>query len=89
MDHGASADFWVAYAALPEDIRRRADKQYALFQKNPQHPSLQFKRIGERQGQEVGSVRVTLSHRALAVKRSDGYLWFWIGDHTTYEAFIS
>jgi len=87
--HRAAADFWHAYASLTEEIRRRADKQFALLKANPRHPSLQFKRIGERQGQEVWSARVTLNYRALAIKRADGYLWFWIGDHTTYETLIS
>jgi hypothetical protein len=87
--HRTAADFWQAYASLTEEIRRRADKQFALLKANPRHPSLQFKRIGERQGQEVWSARVTLNYRALAIKRADGYLWFWIGDHTTYETLIS
>lgn len=87
--HRAAADFWRAYAALPESIRRRADKQFALLKANPGHSSLQFKKIGERQGQEVWSARVTLSYRALAIKRDDGFLWFWIGAHTTYETLIS
>ena len=87
--HRATADFWLAYAALTAEMRRRADKQFALLKANPQHPSLQFKKIGERQGQEIWSARVSLNYRALAIKRADGYLWFWTGDHTTYEALIS
>jgi hypothetical protein len=50
---------------------------------------LQFKKVGDRQGQEIWSARVTLNYRALAIKRDDGYLWFWIGDHKTYKALIS
>jgi hypothetical protein len=34
------------------------------------------------------SARVTLNYRALALKRPDGFLWFWIGDHKTYEELI-
>jgi hypothetical protein len=60
-----------------------------LLKGNPEHPSLQFKRAGDRQGQQIWSARVTLNYRALAIKRADGYLWFWIGDHKTYEALIS
>jgi hypothetical protein len=41
--------------------------------------------VGERRGQEIWSARITLSYRALAIKREDGYLWFWIGDHKTYD----
>lgn len=60
-----------------------------LLKANSQHPSLQFKKIGERNGQEIWSARVTLNYRTLAIKRADGYIWFWIGDHKTYDALIS
>ena len=70
-------------------MRARADKQFSLLKANPQHPSLQFKKVGERHGQEIWSVRITLYYRALAIKRADGYLWFWIGDHQTYDKLIS
>ena len=42
----ASADFWVAYAKLPRDVRKLAQKLYALFRQNPQHPSLRRKVAG-------------------------------------------
>jgi hypothetical protein len=50
---------------------------------------MQFKKVGERHGNEIWSVRVTLNYRALAIRRSDEYLWFWIGDHKTYNVLIS
>jgi len=25
----------------------------------------------------------------LAIKRNDGYLWFWIGDHKAYDVLVS
>jgi hypothetical protein len=74
---------------LPQEIRNRADQKFLLLKANQQHPSLQFKKIGERQGQEIWSARVTLNYRALAIKRTDGYLWFWIGDHDAYDLLIS
>jgi hypothetical protein len=89
MQHRANAGFWQVYGALPQDIRNRADKQFSLLKSNLHHPSLQFKKLGERQGQEIWSARVTLNYRALAIRRSDGYLWFWIGDHKTYASVIS
>jgi hypothetical protein len=89
MQHRAASDFWQQYLALPEEIRTRADKQFSLLKENPQHPSLQFKKVGDRRGQEIWSARVTLNYRALAIKLGDGYLWFWIGDHKAYEALIS
>ncbi len=89
MQHRATADFWRRYDALPQDIRSRAAKQFQLLKGNPQHPSLQFKKVDERKGRELWSARVTLNYRALAIRRDDGYLWFWVGDHEDYEALIS
>ncbi|HEY7353223.1 MAG TPA: hypothetical protein VH596_10705 [Terriglobales bacterium] len=89
MQHYASTAFWTHYYVLPPEIRERADKQFALLKENPQHPSLQFKKLGERRGHEIWSARVTLKFRALAIKRENGFLWFWIGDHESYEQLIS
>jgi hypothetical protein len=88
MNHRTNATFWRCYQALPADIRAGADKQFTLLKANPLHPSLQFKKIGERNGQEVWSARVTLKYRALAVKFPNAYLWIWIGDHDVYDALI-
>jgi hypothetical protein len=76
------------YRALPADIRARADKQFALLKENPNHGSLQFKKIGVREGREIWSVRVTLSYRASGFKDVAGYVWFWIGGHNIYDVLI-
>jgi len=89
MRHRANTAFWQEYRKLSQDIRHRADKQFSLLKTNPHHSSLQFKKVGERYGQEIWSARVTLKYRALAVKRPYGYLWFWIGDHKVYDSLIS
>jgi hypothetical protein len=89
MEHRATSQFWQHYHTLQPHIRSSADKQFSLLKGNPQHRSLQFKKIGERRGEEIYSARVTSSHRALAFKRPYGFLWFWIGDHETYENFIA
>jgi len=89
MEHRATEAFWRVYEELTAEIRSRANKQFALLKSNPQHRSLQFKKIGESHGREVWSARVTLNFRALALKRDYGFLWFWIGDHERYEEMIS
>ena len=88
MIHSANSDFWDDYKALPPDLRARADRQFALLKSDPRHPSLQFKKLGDRNGQEIWSARVTLKYRALAVKLPDEYLWFWIGEHNVYDVLI-
>jgi mRNA-degrading endonuclease RelE of RelBE toxin-antitoxin system len=76
MRHFATTNFWKEYQSLPQEIRNRAGEKFSLLKANQQHPSLQFKKLGERQGQEIWSARFTLNYRALAIKRADGYLWF-------------
>ena len=83
MTHHASRRFWQAYDALPDDIRDLADKAYDLLEKNPQHPSLQFKRVGK-----LWSARVCRGYRALAKEVDDGLLWFWIGPPDEYIRLI-
>ena len=60
-----------------------ADKQFALFRKNPSHPSLNLKPVGD-----FWSVRVTQSYRALAFREGPSFYWFWIGGHDEYERLI-
>jgi hypothetical protein len=81
MSHSASPRFWEAYEGLPENVRRLADKAFALLKENPQHPSLNL--VGR-----FWSVRVGRHYRALAVEIDTGLLWFWIGVHADYEALI-
>ena len=83
MKHKASAAFWRAYDGLPVQVRRLADKNFALLKGDSAHPSLQFKKIGR-----FYSVRVGLRYRALAVESDDGLVWFWIGSHADYEKLI-
>lgn len=89
MTHCARANFWSHHQDLPVDIRARAKKQLALLKDNPRHPSLQFKKIGPRNRQEIWSARVTPNYRALALKLPGKYFWFRIGDHGAYDALIN
>ena len=84
MKHLASNRFWICRAALPEDIRTLADKNYDLLKNNPQHPSLHFKKVGK-----VWSARVGDHHRAIATKIEGGFLWVWIGSHAEYDKLIA
>ena len=67
MQHLATTEFWRQYHCLSQEVLTRADKQFSLLKANSQYPSLQFKKLGERHGQEIWSARVTLNHRALAI----------------------
>jgi hypothetical protein len=89
MEHRTTRKFWQHYDRLPAEIRVRADQQFLRLKTNLHHPSLSFKKTLERNGNEIWSVRVTLNYRALAVRREYGFLWFWIGDHDTYDLRLS
>jgi len=75
-------EFWDKYSDLPEDIQRRADKQFSLFAANPKHPSLQLKPVGDFWS------RVTDAYRALAIREGKTFTCFWIGSHDEYEQLI-
>jgi hypothetical protein len=79
----ALAEFWEHYDALPEVMQERADKQFALFEKNPNHPSLHFNAAGP-----YWSVRVSRGYRAVAYRRDNELFWFWIGPHDEYERIL-
>lgn len=79
--------FRQALAALPEEAQRTAGRAYTLFQQNPRHPSLRFRRVHPTES--IYSIRVGLHHRALGWVEGDVVVWFWIGSHADYDALIS
>jgi len=83
MRHFASPRFWETYEGLPKSVRELADKNFTLLKQNPQHPSLNLKRVGR-----YWSVRVGKHYRALALDAEGGLLWFWIGTHADYDGLI-
>jgi hypothetical protein len=80
MNSFVAPEFWALFNALRPEVQDRARKQYALWQENPRHPSLHFKRVGR-----FWSVRIDDNHRALAIERDGAMLWFFIGPHSDYE----
>ena len=84
MKHRATKKFWKLYNELPSNIQYQARKQYQLLKRNPRHPSLRFKPVSK-----LWSARVNDDYRALAVKREDAYVWFWIGPHQDYDKILS
>ena len=81
----ATAEFWKAYAKLSSEMQEQARKAYTLWQENPTHPSLHFKKVGK----NLWSVRISGNYRALALKKGNDYYWIWIGDHDEYESLLS
>ncbi len=74
--------FRKLYRELPEENRKQARDAYKQFIQNPQHPSIQFKRV--RAGKAVYSARININYRALGILNGDEIVWFWIGNHDEY-----
>ena len=87
MKSRATPRFWAAYREVPPDIREAARRAYRLFVENPRHPSLQFKKVHDRD--PIYSVRVTLGYRALGLLDDDEIAWFWIGTHAGYDQILN
>ena len=79
--------FWTAYSLLDEEIKQRARKAYRLWKQNPFHPSLHFKCINRKEN--IWSVRINQSYRAVGIFEEDTMTRFWIGSHDDYESFYS
>ena len=87
MKSRTTSRFWDAYADLPERIKRRARKAYELFEQNPRHPSLRFKKVhGSR---PIYSVRITRDYRAVGIQKDESVIWFWIGSHEDYDLLLA
>lgn len=71
---------------LPTSVQEQAAKAYALWNSDPYHNSLQFKRVSQRQ--PIYSVRVGLNYRVLGLLENDRIYWFWIGAHTEYDELL-
>lgn len=84
MKHSTTRGFWKHYRRLPSPVQQLADKNHALLEADPDHPSLQFKKIKP----ALWSVRIGLAYRALATEEGGDYVWFWIGPHDEYDRLI-
>jgi mRNA-degrading endonuclease RelE of RelBE toxin-antitoxin system len=88
MTHRKYKSFQKLFEALPIDIQELANKNYNLLKANPFHPSLHFKKVGNRN--QFWSVRVGESYRALGLEVEENVIaWFWIGPHAGYDKIIS
>jgi hypothetical protein len=79
--------FRKAFAKLPPSVKEYARKAYKLWQKNPNHPGLHFKKVHKTK--PIFSVRISIAWRAIGVKQDNNIMiWFWIGSHSEYDKLI-
>ena len=83
MKSSVTKTFRERLSNLPVSVQEQATKAYALWQENPYHPSLQFKRVSQRQ--PIYSARVSLNYRVLGFLESDHIYWYWVGAHDEYD----
>lgn len=86
MKSSATKTFRARLGDLPPSVQAQAKKAYALWEKDPYHPSLQFKRVSQRQ--PIYSARVSLNYRVLGLLESDHIYWYWIGVHDEYDKLL-
>jgi hypothetical protein len=83
MESFVVKNFWRLYHGLPVAIQKIAKEKFLLWQKEPFHPSLQFKLVSQKKN--IWSARINDSYRALGIRDKEQIVWYWIGNHDEYE----
>ncbi len=86
MKSSVTKSFRTRLESLPASVQEQADKAYALWQDDPYHPSLQFKRVSQKQ--PIYSARVSINYRVLGLLEADRIYWYWIGAHDEYDELL-
>lgn len=86
MSSFLTPQFLTLYRALPERIRQQARQAYALFEQDPSHPSLHFRKVHS--VRPICSARVSIDYRAVGIREGDSIFWFWIGPHAEYDRLL-
>ena len=79
--------FWRAYDRLAPAVKIRAKAAWKLFERDPNHPSLRFKKLQARN--DLWSVRINEQYRAVGVRSGDTIEWIWIGTHNEFDNLFS
>ena len=87
MNSRTTRQFRELFARLPAHVQNQAREAYRLFQTNPQHPGLHFKKVLD--DPVTFSARVGISYRAVGALDGDVMVWFWIGSHADYDQLLA
>ncbi len=74
MNSVTTDQFRKLYSKAPLERSRMIRRAYQLWQENPSHPSLRFKKVHATL--PVYSARVDLDWRAVGVLQGDTLIWF-------------
>ncbi|MCY3549770.1 MAG: hypothetical protein OXH39_04865 [Candidatus Poribacteria bacterium] len=86
MNSHLTRDFLARFRQLPENVKEKTRKNHRLWQQNPNHPSLRFKRVHTIE--PIYSVRIGIEWRALGLREGNAIHWFWIGPHDEYDRLL-
>ncbi len=82
-----SESFRRDFALLPDRIKQLTRDAYGVFKVNPNHPSLKFKKLPPHE--DIWSVRINNSYRAVGRWKDDTMVWFFIGSHADYDKLLA
>jgi mRNA-degrading endonuclease RelE of RelBE toxin-antitoxin system len=80
------SQFHKLFEDLPKQIQEKARDAYRQFSKDPNQPSLRFKKVHPEL--PIYSVRISKNYRAVGQLEGDTVIWFWIGSHEIYERLL-
>ena len=71
--------FKKQYKKLPQQIKEATKKQLGVLLSNPQHPSLNLKKMQD--NREIWEIRITKSYRLTLQIQEDTYILRNVGTH--------
>jgi hypothetical protein len=86
MNSFLTEEFLILYRALPDEVRQQARQAYALFEQDPHHPSLRFRRVHPIR--PIFSARVSINDRVVGMRDGNHIFWYWIGSHADYDQLL-
>jgi len=72
----ARPSFWRAYQGLDPIVRKDARQAYKLFESDPDHPSLRFKKLSGTK--DTWSVRISAKYRAVGRRNGEEIHSLWV-----------
>lgn len=79
MEFLYTAKFKKQYKKLPQQIQKATQKQLGLLLSNPDHPSLNIKKMQD--SREIWEGRISYSYRFTFQKTEDAYILRTLGTH--------
>lgn len=79
--------FWRAYDRIAPPIKVRAKAAWKFFARDPDHPSLCFKKLLAHGN--LWSVRINEQNRAVGIRSGDTIERIWIGAHNEFDNLFS